>query len=179
MLKIGAGKYHSRILEVPASLTIPSKSITRLAIGNALTDKIPGAMVLDLFAGSGALGFEMLSRGAAHADFVDLSPEAYQCLQNNVKNLKETNASIYLADYQMALNSLAGKKKYDIVLLDPPYAMKEVYQKVPSLLLELDLLAPEAAVALEYEGEIEVPMSLYAASKTYNYGRSHVLILRR
>jgi 16S rRNA (guanine966-N2)-methyltransferase len=179
MLKIGAGKYRSRILEVPPSLTVPSKSITRMAMANALTDKIPGAQVLDLFAGSGALGFEMLSRGAAHADFVDLSSEAYLCLSKNVATLKETNATLYHLDYHDALNAFSGKKHYDIVLLDPPYAMKEVYQEVPSLLLKLDLLAPEAAVVLEYEGTIEAPLSLYASSRTYNYGRSHVLILRR
>jgi 16S rRNA (guanine966-N2)-methyltransferase len=179
MLKIGAGKYRSRNLEVPASLTVPSKSITRLAMGNALTDKIPGAQVLDLFAGSGALGFEILSRGAAHCDFVDLSMEAYECLQKNVATLKETNASVYHLDYHDALAAWAGKKQYDIVLLDPPYAMKEVYHEVPELLLKLNLLAPEAAVVLEYEGEIDAPLSLYGSSRTYNYGRSHVLILRR
>jgi 16S rRNA (guanine966-N2)-methyltransferase len=165
MLKIGAGKYRSRSLEVPASLTVPSKSITRLAIGNALSDLVSGAQVLDLFAGSGALGFEMLSRGAAFCDFVDLSSEATLCIAKNAQTLKETNLAIYHLDYQDALSAFANKKHYDIVLLDPPYAMKEVYRQVPETLLKLNLLSPEAALVLEYEGEIEAPLSLYASSR--------------
>ena len=69
MLKVAGGKYRSRLLEVPPLVTVPTKSMVREALANALREKIPGAVVLDMFAGSGALGIEMLSRGAKYAHF--------------------------------------------------------------------------------------------------------------
>jgi 16S rRNA (guanine966-N2)-methyltransferase len=180
MLKITSGKYRSRILETPATGTIPTKSIVRTAMANALMDALPGAEVLDLFAGSGALGFEALSRGARHCVFVDKAPEAIAVLQKNLATLKETNAEVRFVDYETALKDFAAEKKtFDVVFLDPPYAMKEVYSSVPAALLQQGLLSPRAVLVLEYEGEIEAPVSLFALSKTYNYGRTHVLILRR
>ncbi len=177
MLKLVSGKYRSRSIEVPPSVTVPTKNMVRTAIGNALADDLRGANVLDLFAGSGALGFESLSRGAKHCTFVDASKEAFEVLKKNQATLKETNCNIIFADYKDALVRL--KDRFDIVYLDPPYKMKEVYLEVPKMLLELNLLSDHAAVVLEYEGEIEVPTELYPFSRTYNYGRTHVLILRR
>lgn len=180
MLVVGAGKYRSRQLEVPASLTVPSKSMVRLALSNALMDKIPGAEVLDLFAGSGALGIEALSRGAKHAMFVDNAPEAAQVVTKNLAMLKETAGEVRQMDYQSALSLFAKEgRRFDIVFLDPPYAMKTIYSEVPAFLLDHDLLAFGGAVVLEYEGEIEAPVSRFGFAKTYNYGRTHVLILRR
>ncbi len=65
MIKISGGKYRSRMIEVPPSITVPTKAMTREAIASAIKKNIPEARVLDLFAGSGALGIEMLSRGAS------------------------------------------------------------------------------------------------------------------
>lgn len=177
---IGGGKYRSRIIQVPSYLLVPTKSIVRMAAANALGEKLIQAQVLDLFAGSGALGLEALSRGAAWCDFFDCNPEAIKVVKDNLSSLKETNAEVRLADYENALEFLASQKKtYDIVFLDPPYAMKEIYAKVPSLLLEKGLLNPGAAVVLEYEGAIEPPVSSYARNKTYNYGKSRLMILWR
>lgn len=177
MLKLVSGKYRSRSIDVPPSVTVPTKSMVRTAIGNALQDELRGASVLDLFAGSGALGFESLSRGAKHCVFVDASKEAIDVLKKNQSVLKESNCEIVFADYKEALKRF--KTKFDIVYLDPPYKMKGVYSEVPKLLLELDLLTDNAAVVLEYEGDIEAPVDLYSFSKVYNYGRTHVLLLRR
>ncbi|MCQ2797201.1 MAG: 16S rRNA (guanine(966)-N(2))-methyltransferase RsmD [Bacilli bacterium] len=177
MLKLVSGKYRSRSIDVPPSVTVPTKNMVRTAIGNALMEDLRGADVLDLFAGSGALGFESLSRGAKHCTFVDASKEAIDVLRKNQATLKETNCDIIFADYKDALKRL--KTPFDIVYLDPPYKMKEVYLEVPKMLLELNLLTPNAAVVLEYEGEIEAPVDLYSFSKVYNYGRTHILLLRR
>lgn len=177
MLKLVSGKYRSRSIDVPPSVTVPTKSMVRTAIGNALMEDMRGANVLDLFAGSGALGFESLSRGAKHCVFVDASKDAIDVIRKNAALLKETNCDIVFSDYKDALKKM--KTQFNIVYLDPPYRMKEVYQDVPRLLLELNLLSDNAAVVLEYEGDIEAPVELFSFSKVYNYGRTHVLLLRR
>jgi 16S rRNA (guanine966-N2)-methyltransferase len=180
MLKITAGKYRSRLLETPITGTIPTKNMVRQAMANALMDVIPGAQVLDLYAGSGALGLETLSRGAAHCVFVDKAPEAIAVLQKNLAALKESNGEIRYLDDETALADFAHEKKiFDLVFLDPPYALKNVYAEVPEKIVQAGLLSPHGVIVLEYEGEINAPVSLFAQAKTYNYGRTHVLILRR
>jgi 16S rRNA (guanine966-N2)-methyltransferase len=179
MLKIAAGSYRSRIIETPTSLTIPTKAMVREAMGNALYQDLQGALVLDLFAGSGALGLEALSRGAREAYFVDSSPEAYQVINRNIASLK-AKGKAFCKDFEEALEDFQTQNlRFDIVFLDPPYARKDIYQSVPKTLLEKNLLSEKAVVVLEFEGEVEAPLSLFASSKRYHYGRTDVLILRR
>ncbi|MCQ2772464.1 MAG: 16S rRNA (guanine(966)-N(2))-methyltransferase RsmD [Bacilli bacterium] len=177
MLKLVSGKYRSRSIDVPPNVTVPTKSMVRTAITNALMDELRGAEVLDLFAGSGALGFESLSRGAKHCVFVDSSKEAIDVIRKNAALLKETNCDILFMDYQLALDKF--EKPFDIIYLDPPYRMKEVYEKVPSIILEKGLLKEHGAIVLEYEGDITVHKELFSFAKEYSYGRTHVIILRK
>lgn len=177
MLKLVSGKYRSRSIDVPPSVTVPTKSMVRTAITNALMDELRGAEVLDLFAGSGALGFESLSRGAKHCVFVDSSKEAVEVIRKNAALLKETNCDILFVDYQMALEKF--KTPFDIIYLDPPYRMKEVYENVPSIILEKGLLNERGAIVLEYEGDITVHKEQFSSYKEYSYGRTHVIILRK
>lgn len=179
MLKIAAGQYRSRVIETPQSLTVPTKAMVREAMGNALYQDLQGAVVLDLFAGSGALGLEALSRGAKEAYFVDSSPEAYQVINRNLTSLK-AQGKAFCKDFEQALNDFKKQNlHFDIVFLDPPYARKDIYQSVPKRLLEEDLLSEKAVVVLEFEGEVDAPLSLFVSSKRYHYGRTDVLILRR
>jgi len=180
MIKIVGGQYRSRIILTPNEGTVPTKSMVREAVFSALSDLLPEAAVLDLFAGSGALGIEALSRGARSAAFVDISEEAYIVIGKNLQALKETKGVVLKADYQNALLSLSGQKKvFDVVFLDPPYAMKESYQDAVSFLLKKGMLRPQGAVVLEYEGSISFDESPFAFSRHYNYGRTNVLIVRR
>ena len=121
MLKIAGGSYRSRIIETPSSLTVPTKSMVREAVANALAMDFRGAEVLDLFAGSGALGLEALSRGAKEAYFVDSAPEAYEVIAKNIASLK-ANGKAFCGDFDAELTSFhqAGIR-FDIVFLDPPY----------------------------------------------------------
>ena len=177
MLKLVSGKYRSRAIEVPPNVTVPTKSMVRTAVGNALMDELRGAEVLDLFAGSGALGFESLSRGAKHCVFVDASREAIAIIRKNAETLKEKNCDILFMDYEMALSKF--KNPFDIIYLDPPYKMKEVYENVPMAILEKGLLKDGGAIVLEYEGEITVNKEPFSSYREYSYGRTHVLILRK
>jgi len=180
MIKIIGGTYRSRSIEIPNEGTVPTKSMVREAVFSALSDKIPGARVLDLFAGSGALGIEALSRGAKEAFFVDSGNEAYRTILANLAMLKETRGHVLKSDYQAALTSFASQKLvFDVVFLDPPYADKASYQNAVNTLLALNLLAPNAAIMLEYEGEIPFDEGAFPFARHYNYGRTHVLITRR
>ena len=179
MIKIAVGFYRSRIIETPASLTVPTKSMVREAMGNALYQDLQGAIVLDLFAGSGALGLEALSRGAKEAYFVDSSAEAYAVINRNIVSLK-AKGKAFCEDFEKAISDFKALNiHFDVVFLDPPYAMKDVYFSVPKELLEAGLLSEKAVLVLEFEGEVNAPLSLFASSKRYHYGRTDVLILRR
>jgi len=179
MIRIAAGLYRSRIIETPASLTVPTKSMVREAMENALYQDLQGATVLDLFAGSGALALEALSRGAKEAYFVDSSMEACAVINRNIGTLK-AKGKVFCEDFDKAISDFqAARIRFDVVFLDPPYAMKDVYSSVPKDLLERGLLSDKAVVALEFEGEVNAPLSLFTSSKRYHYGRTDVLILRR
>ena len=137
---------------------------------------LSGANVLDLFAGSGALGIEALSRGADKATLVDSSLEAWQVIRENLKTLKETRATLIHADYQQAIAGF--KEPFDLVFLDPPYALKESYQNAINALLSKRLLNKECAVVLEYEGELDIDSSAFEARRDYTYGKTKVILLR-
>lgn len=177
MIKITSGKYRSRVLEVPSYLEVPSKSIVRTGMMNALSTYLEGTVVLDLFGGSGALAIEALSRGAAFAYIGELELEGVKTIERNLSTLKESNARVIHGDYKEILNNY--QDKYDVVFLDPPYKMKEVYKEVPEYLLKNDRLSENAIVVLEYEGEIETPKECFSRTKEYHYGRTKVLIMWR
>lgn len=180
MLKIFGGKYRSRSIEVPLSETVPTKNRVREALMSALSFELNSARVLDLFAGSGALGIESLSRGASSCVFVDASTEAYECIRHNLNVLKEENGSVINLDFLSSLNLLASRgEKFDIVYLDPPYAQIDYYQSSIEALLKLNLLSPEAALVIESDGEIPLNLDAFSKIRHYTYGRNHVVIARR
>jgi len=177
---IGGGLYRSRVIEVPSYLDVPTKSVVRLAVGNALAEKINNANVLDLFAGSGAVGIELISRGATHCVFVDENQEAATLITSNLQKLNCACGEVISGDAINALETLAGTgRKFDIVFIDPPYAEEALYGSSVQSLLDHDLLSPGAVVVVEYQKEPVLPLGSFARYKTYNYGKSHLLILWR
>ena len=179
MLKITGGIYRSRMIDLPEIGTVPTKERVREALMSALCNDIPDAAVLDLFAGSGALGIETLSRGASSCSFVDLSPKACAILRQSLKTLKEERGEVIQGDYRTALKRFEEEKKvFDIVFLDPPYADLPFYLDAVETLKGKGLLSSRAAVVLEFEGELPYEFPFFEKQKRYNYGRTHVLILR-
>ena len=179
MIKVIVGKYRTRVLETPPSVPLPTKNMVRGAMMSALGDSLANAKVLDLFAGSGALGIEALSRGASDAVFCDHSLDAAKVINGNLKKLGEQRM-VYPYDYKTALDMLKGKKEiFDIVFLDPPYKEKDAYQYAVSFLLDNEMLAHDACIVLEYEGDIEVDVSPFEFQRTYRYGKTNVMLLRR
>ncbi len=177
MLKITGGKYRSRLIEVPEVVTVPTKNIVREALANALREKIGDSVVLDLFAGSGALGIECLSLNAKKAYFVDKSSDAARIIRKNLDSLKIDNAVVINSDFKDSLNKI--NDKIDIVFMDPPYKDVSFYQEGVSLLLDKGILKDDAVIVLEYENEIEIDESPFSQVRNYKYGRNKIKIMWR
>lgn len=177
MIKVIGGKYRSRNLLTPEEGTLPSKNMVRGAMISALGTSIEGANCLDLFAGSGALGIEALSRGAFYCHFVDVSKKACDVVKKNLAVLKEENAEVHMTGFDIFLSRYDGAP-FDIVFLDPPYAMKDSYQSSVKTMLERNLLSKDCALILEYEGEIEIDASCFKEVRDYRYGKTKVKLLR-
>ncbi|MDP2483287.1 MAG: 16S rRNA (guanine(966)-N(2))-methyltransferase RsmD [Candidatus Palauibacterales bacterium] len=124
-LRIIAGEFGGRRIEAPPGRsTRPTREIVREAWFSVIGDRLPGSRVLDLFAGSGALGLEALSRGAAHVCFVEASPQALAALRRNVRALGvDSRTQVVAGDVFAALGRVArqGSQSWDLVLADPPY----------------------------------------------------------
>src|SRR3712207_2004167 len=122
-MRIVGGEFGGRRLVVPRDARVrPTADRVREAWMSILGDALAGARVLDLFAGSGALGLEALSRGASSASFVELNPESLKALKTNISALGlERVAEIYRGDALRYAARLA-EHAFDIVLADPPYS---------------------------------------------------------
>lgn len=122
-MRVVAGLYKGRNLCAPEGLAVrPTTTRIKETLFNVLQAQIPDAVVLDLFAGSGALGIEALSRGAQEVTFVDKNRDSIACVQKNLNGMKG-DVKVVLQDWQTFLRSVALRsKQFDIVFLDPPYA---------------------------------------------------------
>lgn len=147
-LRIVAGNWRSRVLDVADVDGLrPTSERIRETLFNWLGPRIEGAVCLDLFAGTGALGFEALSRGASRAVFVERSPAAVGTLRRNAERLNAAGADIRPANaYELLTRPWA--ETFDIVFLDPPFADDRTAE-LCRLVLEAGLLAPRALVYVE------------------------------
>jgi 16S rRNA (guanine966-N2)-methyltransferase len=174
-VRVIAGTKKGHTLVAPRGTdTRPTSDRVRENIFN-LVGPLDGAKVLDLFAGSGALGIEALSRGAASAVFVDNDREAIRAIERNLEKLRLTGARVVRGDalFTLAQETTAGAK-YDLVLVDPPYGMLDDIQ--PRLSRHLPaLLAPDGLVVVETDvrTEPELPLSARTSRK---YGNTRVTI---
>jgi len=121
-MRIVAGRWRGRRIEAPPGRGVrPTLDRVREAWMSILQLELPGARVLDLFSGTGALGLEALSRGAASVDFVENDSKSLRILRSNIELLGADDASVHRADALRFASRLA-RHDYDIALADPPYA---------------------------------------------------------
>ena len=149
MPRVIAGSRGGRRIEAPrGEVTRPTAERVREALFSILGQRVAGARVLDLFAGSGALGLEALSRGAAQVTFVDAAPAAIRAVRANLAAL-ELDGEIVRGDALAALRAArAAARQYDLILIDPPYRLSE--RLAPGLSEELGgVLAPDGRAVTE------------------------------
>lgn len=145
-LRIIGGRWRgTRIVFPPLDAIRPSPDRVRETLFNWLQQPIVGARCLDLFAGSGALGLEALSRGAAHVTFVDREPQVGRHLEQTLQRLGSSDATVVVADAQRFLQRKA--QQFHVVFLDPPFASAELEQVCNQL--QGGWLAPDAYIYVE------------------------------
>jgi 16S rRNA (guanine(966)-N(2))-methyltransferase RsmD len=174
-VRIIAGSRKGHTIFAPRGLdTRPTSDRVREAAFN-LIGPVDGASVLDLFAGSGAMGLEALSRGADRAVFVELDREAARAIERNLDRLGLTGAAVLRSDAVQALAAEgAGGRRYDLVLVDPPYAMFADLQ--PQLARYLPaVIAADGLVVVESDArtEPELPLRLRTSRR---YGSARVTL---
>jgi 16S rRNA (guanine(966)-N(2))-methyltransferase RsmD len=151
-LRVLGGKYRSLHLQSPrGAQTRPTTSMVRKAVFDMIQSTIEGSRFLDLFAGSGAIGIEALSRGAAEATFVESHKEALRCIKANLATLKiEKEAAVYSYDVFDVLKKLEKKgKHFDFIYADPPYHIISIYDELLSYLDSSQLLSRGGILFLE------------------------------
>lgn len=155
-LRIVAGKWRSRLLPVADVAGLrPTAERVRETLFNWLAPVIEGTRCLDLYAGTGALGFEALSRGAASVEFVENSRLAVNTLRECIEQLGATNVTVHEADAMAVLKS-GCKEPFNLVFLDPPFAIDR-YEELCRLLAEHGWLAKGAQVYLEQSSSQQIP----------------------
>ena len=155
-LRIVAGKWRSRLLPIADQTGLrPTASRVRETLFNWLSSDIRGSRCLDLFACTGALAFEALSRGAASATMIESSPKVVDLLRSSAGLLDATDARIDCANAMSFLNRPASER-YDIVFLDPPFS-DDLVEECCQLLHSNDWLADDAAVYIEQDKSRPLP----------------------
>lgn len=144
-LRIIGGQFRNRPLKSPKGLqTRPTSAILRKSVFDICQNAVEDAAVLDLFAGSGAIGLEALSRGAKSATFVDSSRNAIQCVKQNIELLDvEPLCTVMQGDVIAFLKRFAAQNRtFDIIYIDPPYEEAAVHLSLIPFIDTSSLLAP-------------------------------------
>ena len=167
-MRVIAGKYKGRRLECPKNGSVrPTTDKVKEAMFGAIQFQVQGARVLDAFAGSGALGIEALSRGAAHVDFAEKDPACLKALEENLQKLDDENARVCRGD---VIKLMPKMGPYDMMLLDPPYD-DGLYGPALEAAHASGVLAPGAIIVAECRRifDFSLPMG-YNLTKRKDYG---------
>ena len=174
MLRIITGTAKGKKIEtLEGEATRPTSERIKEAVFSSIQFDIENRRVLDLFAGSGQLGLEALSRGAASVTFVDSSRDAMDIVKRNAKSTRFFDSSRYtVSDWRNYIRKASGRDKYDLVFIDPPYSM-ECCADALSRLCDSGLLENGAIVVLE-SGTEEInteELTSFEVIKSTHYGK--------
>ena len=172
-MRIASGKYKNRRLTAPpGNLVRPTGERARQALFNILGERVVGARFLDLFAGTGAIGLEALSRGASHVVFVESDPQAEKALKHNVGLCAAAATSaVHRLDIARALMRFAERARpFDIIFADPPYDYLE-YRSLVDTMTGPQLLAENGIAVLEHRRGVAPPEASLAFD-TRQYGEN-------
>ena len=168
-----------RLAELPGLDTRPTTSKMKEGLFSAIQFDIEGRRVLDLFAGTGQLGIEALSRGAAFCDFVDSAPAALKVVRQNVKTCGfEDRSACHGKDFTAFLGR--SREKYGLVFLDPPYASGNL-ERAMELISTIDIVVENGIMVCESPADHVLPelSDPYEKGKEYRYGKIKFTLYRR
>ena len=179
-MRVISGKAKGMVLKTPDGMfTRPTADRVKEAMFSIIQFQLPGACVLDLFAGTGQLGIEALSRDAKEAVFVDEREDACRLVRENLKRSgMDSVGRVVRSDYLSYLKYC--KDKFDIIILDPPYA--EVFlENAIKMITEIDILQSGGIIVAERPMGKELPgdFSGLIRSKDYKYGKTLLTLYRK
>lgn len=183
-MKIITGTARGMNLEtLEGEATRPTTQRVKEAVFSMIQFEIDNTCVLDLFAGSGQMGLEALSRGAKKATFCDVSRDAIDIVIRNAKKTKLFDrCRISACDYNQMIRGLAGKEKYDIIFIDPPYKEKIICDILRKL-IKADVMSDGCIIVCEsgyediFDGEEDLA-GRFEISKKSKYSVSYITLLR-
>ena len=179
-MRVISGKARGVALKTPDGMaTRPTADRVKEALFSIIQFDLPGAKVLDLFGGTGQLGIEALSRGAKSAVFIDEREDACRLIKENLRRTKlAEQGSVVRSDYLSYLKNT--QEKFDIILLDPPYA--EIFlENSLKMITEIDILQSGGIIVTERPLGKDLPWSFngYTRSKDYKYGKTLLALYRK
>lgn len=179
-MRVITGKARGVVLKTPdGQNTRPTADRVKEALFSIIQFDIPGAAVLDLFGGTGQLGIEALSRGAAKAVFVDQREDACRLIKENLhRTHMQDQAQVIRTDYRDYLRK--SSEKFGIIFLDPPYA-EDFLENSLNIITEIDILQSGGIIVTErpLEKELSLQFDGYTRSKDYKYGKTLLAIYRK
>lgn len=176
-MRVITGTAKGRKLQEPRDASVrPTTDMVKEAIFSIIQFDVPGRRVLDLFAGTGQLGIEALSRGARECVFVDNSPASLALVRKNL-DICGMQAQVVRSD---ALSYLSRCGKFDLIFLDPPYAAG-MYQDVLKAVFMFDILNEGGIILVESPRNEQLPdgAGLYERGRSYRYGKISLTIYTR
>ena len=155
-MRIISGEHRGRKLFAPeGDETRPTSDRVKEALFNIISARVYGSVVLDMFSGSGALALEALSRGAEYAVLCDMSPKACAVISRNIEGCRmENRAKLIRGDCIAALSRL--DRQFDLVFMDPPYRLHDIYCKALTELKRTDRLKNDALIVMEHEAAFDL-----------------------
>ncbi|MBQ9914712.1 MAG: 16S rRNA (guanine(966)-N(2))-methyltransferase RsmD [Clostridia bacterium] len=176
-MRVISGSARGTKLFCPEGMDVrPTHDRVKEAVFSMLQNRLCGASVLDLFAGTGALGIEALSRGAKETVFVDRAESSLKLVRDNLEKTHLTEkATVTKSDYLSFLQNT--NQQFDLIFLDPPY-FEDFLEKALKLISEKKLLSPGGIIYCETEGEPPaLAETLFYVERDKKYGRARVLLL--
>ena len=176
-MRIISGKYKGRTLDgFNIDGTRPTMDRVKESMIATIQNKIPNSVSLDLFAGSGSVGLEIISNGGKKCFFIDSNKKAIDILRNNIKKINITEECILVnSDYKKFLNTT--NEKFDIIFLDPPYKMNLINDSL-ELIYKNNLLNNNGIVICEYENE-NVESNYFELIKEKKYSSKYIKIYKK
>ena len=177
-MRVITGTARGRKLREPEGNAIrPTTGMVKEALFNIIQFDVEGRRVLDLFAGTGQLGIEALSRGAASCDFVDSSKSAHQLVRDNLAASGVAGGRVFQSD---AVSFLGRSERYDLIFFDPPYELSNL-DGIIAKIVQFDILSQNGIMVCETKTETALPEveTPYQKGREYRYGKVKITLYTR